>query len=264
MIADKAKIVVDTIFASPDAYRGAFVLVGGVLYSVQLYTDFSACVALAQGASQMFGIRLAENFALPYFARCISEFWGRRHLSLSFWLRDYVYIPLGGSRRGTLRKYLNIVATFFVSGLWHGNGHQFIAWGMMHAFYQIASSLTEGIRGRPPEAFGIPGDSIIRERIRHICTSFLVMCSWIMFRASSLSGGIFMLQSMFTTYNPWIFFDGTLLNLGLVWQEWAALMISITLHIRISLWQERFCIRDRILSCFFTRAARFMPSLLPQ
>ena len=251
MIADKAKIVVDTIFASPDTYRGAFVLVGGALYSVQLYTDFLACVTLAQGMSQMLGIHLAENFRHPYFARSISDFWGRWHLSLSFWLRDYVYIGLGGSRKGKLRKYLNIVVTFFVSGLWHGNGLRFIVWGMMHAFYQIFGAITKNARDRAVEAIGIPKDSSTRAFLSIICTFLLVTLTRIIYRAPSLSIGLFMVKSMFTTYNPWIFFDDSLLRLGLVWKEWAVLIISIAVHIRVSLWQESFCIRDAILELPF-------------
>lgn len=263
MIADKAKIVVDTIFASPDTYRGAFVLVGGILYSIQLYTDFLACVTLAQGASQMFGIHLAENFRHPYFARSISDFWGRWHLSLSFWLRDYVYIALGGSRKGALRKHLNVIATFFASGLWHGNGPQFIAWGMMHAFYQIAGALTKDARDRAVEAIGIPRDCSIRKHISGACTFFLAMCAWIMFRAPSLCDGIFMLKSMFTTYNPWIFFDDSLLRLGLGWKDCIVLVFSIALHIRVSLWQEEFCIRDHILSWpFCARCALYAFSVI--
>ena len=216
MIADKAKIVVDTIFGNPEIYSGFFVLVGGTLYSIQLYADFLSCTTLAQGVSQMFGIHLAENFNHPYFATSIKDFWGRWHMSLSFWLRDYVYIPLGGSRHGTLRKYLNIIATFFVSGIWHGNGLNFVFWGMMHAFYQISGDLSRGARDSFVELLGIPRDSGARKSISRICTFFLAMTAWIMFRAASLPQGLLMLKSMFTTYNPWIFFDDSLLRLGLV------------------------------------------------
>lgn len=247
MIADKAKVVVDTIFGNPDAYRGCFVLVGGVLYSIQLYTDFLACVTLAQGVSRLFGIHLAENFNHPYFARSIKEFWGKWHMSLSFWLRDYIYIPLGGSRKGKLRKYINIIITFFVSGLWHGNGPQFIVWGMMHAFYQVAGGLTEGMRNFVFAKLGILKQSDARYWIDRIWTFLLAMTAWIMFRAASLSDGLFMLQSVYSTYNPWILFDDSLLSLGLGWKEWVVLIFSIMTHIQVSLWQERFEVCDKVL-----------------
>ena len=116
MIADTAGVVVDQIFNNYEAYERFYVLVGGVLYSLQLYTDFMACVSISQGVSQMFGISLSENFNRPYFATSIKDFWRRWHMSLSSWLRDYVYIPLGGNRGGKARKYLNILLTFAVSG----------------------------------------------------------------------------------------------------------------------------------------------------
>lgn len=120
MIADKAGIVVDTVFGDPQTYQGEYVLAAGILYSIQLYTDFLACVCLAQGCAELFGIRLADNFRHPYFAESVKDFWSRWHISLSTWLRDYIYIPLGGSRRGKIRKYINLVITFVVSGIWHG------------------------------------------------------------------------------------------------------------------------------------------------
>ena len=112
------------------------------LYSLQLYTDFLSCTTLAQGASELFGIEIIDNFHHPYFAVSVQDFWRRWHISLSTWLKDYVYIPLGGSRAGKLRKYINLFITFLISGFWHGEGVKFIFWGLLHAVYQIVGSIT--------------------------------------------------------------------------------------------------------------------------
>lgn len=129
MIANKASVIVDAVFDHPDTYKGCFVLVAGVLYSFQLYADFQSCVSLSQGAAQLFGIELPDNFHQPYFSTTIKEFWRRWHISLSSWLRDYIYIPLGGSRVGRFRKYFNLVFTFAVSGIWHGSTWKYLLWG---------------------------------------------------------------------------------------------------------------------------------------
>ena len=263
MIADKAKIVTDTIFSSPDVYSGFFVLVGGILYNIRLYTDFLSCVTLAQGVSQLFGIRLAENFNHPYFATSIKDFWGRWHISLSFWLRDYVYFSLGGSRKGKLRKYINIVITFLVSGAWHGTGWNYIVWGLMHSFYQIFGELTKPFRDVFVERIGIPKDSSARKCIACACTFFLVMTTRIISGSRNLDQGLLMLKSMFTTYNPWIFFDDSLLRLGLVWKEWVVLLISIYILFCVSSRQELFCIRDRILEQpFCVRCALYVIAVI--
>ena len=112
MIADKTAIVVNTVFDNYAKYTGFYVLLGAVLYSIQLYTDFQSCVSISQGVAQLFGIEVINNFDHPYFSTSIRDFWRRWHISLSYWLRDYVYIPLGGNRNGIGRKYINLAITF--------------------------------------------------------------------------------------------------------------------------------------------------------
>lgn len=129
MIADKAGVVVNTVFDNSSAYSGLYYAVAGSLYSLQLYADFLACTTLSRGAAVLFGIQLYENFNHPYFANSIRDFWRRWHISLSTWLRDYIYIPLGGNRKGKGRKYLNLVITFLISGVWHGGTLKYMFWG---------------------------------------------------------------------------------------------------------------------------------------
>jgi len=140
VIADRLGIFVNTVFDRYEDLYGVILYLGAVGYAIQLYTDFSGCVDICRGVSGLFGIELAHNFNRPYLSRSIKEFWGKWHMSLSSWLKDYVYIPLGGNRKGTARKYLNLLITFLISGLWHGAGFNFFLWGGMHAVFQILGS----------------------------------------------------------------------------------------------------------------------------
>ncbi len=245
MIADRADIIVREIFEHPKQYTGCYILVAGILYSLELYADFLACVKLSQGSAALFGITLSENFRRPYFACSVKEFWRRWHISLSSWLRDYIYIPLGGSKGGTVAKYKNLLVTFF-SGVWHGAGYKFIFWGMMHACYQIAGSLSAPVKERFYRRIQMPQG--IKTCLQRAGVFFWVMCAWIIFRADRLTTGLFMLKSMFFVHNPWILFNDKLLTLGLDWKEWCVLTGSVCVLFYIEHKQEQgISIRNVIL-----------------
>lgn len=129
MIADRAAIYVDVVFDSFYTYSGMYILVATILFAFQIYCDFAGYSIIAMGAARMLGIELMSNFECPYFSKTVSEFWTRWHVSLGSWFRDYLYIPLGGNRKGTLKKYCNKMSVFFVSGLWHGANWTFFIWG---------------------------------------------------------------------------------------------------------------------------------------
>lgn len=247
-IADKAGIIVDRIFNNYLAYRGMYVLVGGILYSFQLYADFQACTCLAQGVSGLFCIDIINNFDHPYLATSIKDFWRRWHISLSSWLRDYVYIPLGGNRKGKVRKYINLLATFAVSGIWHGAGFKFLFWGLLHGFYQVAGEVLMPVRLKIREKMNIEVPQAACKLFKTIVTFTLVMLAWIIFRADHLKTGLYMIASIFTVRNPWILTDDSLFRLGLDWKEFYLLVICLLILLTVSLLQERgIRIRDRIL-----------------
>ena len=239
MIVDKAAVIVNAIFDNYQSYSGFYVLVAAVLYSIQLYADFMSCVTISQGTAQMFGINIIDNFYHPYFSPSVKEFWRRWHISLSSWLRDYVYIPLGGNRKGKISKYCNLIITFAVSGLWHGGRWKFLFWGILHAMYQIAGELTYNLRNRCFEKIQMPKDCNVRKIIETVFTFFFVMTAWIIFRAESLKTGIKMIINMFNTFNPWIFFDNSLFRLGLGQKEWEVLFMSIVVLFTVSFIQEK-------------------------
>lgn len=239
MIADRAAVVVDEIFGLSHQYVGCYVLVAGILYSIQLYADFAACISISKGVANLFGIQLADNFHHPYLAVSVRDFWHRWHMSLSEWLKDYVYIPLGGSRKGRIRTFINLILTFVVSGIWHGAGLRFVVWGLMHAAYQIMGQLTKNLQRRAAKVLKLEEALEVKTWIRRIWTFVCVMVAWIIFRAENLRTGLQMIASMFRVRNVWIFTNDALLSLGLDWKEWVVLMVSILILLMVSMKQEK-------------------------
>lgn len=181
IIADRVAIVADHAFANYGSMSSGALLIGAMLYSIQIYCDFSGYSDIALGSSQVMGIRLMENFKQPYMARGISEFWERWHVSLSTWFRDYVYIPLGGNRKGEVRRRMNVFIVFLLSGLWHGANWTFIAWGAIHGVLVTLFPKT-------------PADSVKYKYLKRailIAVNFiLVTFCWVFFRANNISEAV--------------------------------------------------------------------------
>lgn len=239
MIADKAAIAVNQVFDLYPQYSGGYVWIGAVLYSFQLYADFLACTTLAQGVALLFGIELGDNFTRPYLAISVSDFWRRWHVSLSSWLKDYIYIPLGGNRKGKTRKYINIMITFCVSGIWHGYGVKYLVWGCLHAVYQVIGQLVDRPRRALYRLCGISDASRISVALKRVVTFLWITLAWVLFRAQNLKIGLSMIKNMFTEYNPWVFFGDRPFMLGLCWQEMVVLLLSLTLLYIVDKKQEK-------------------------
>jgi len=197
-IADNLAPSVNEIFNHHQSYSGSVLLLGAFLFAVQIYGDFSGYSDIARGISRFFGMELLLNFKFPYFSRNIAEFWRRWHISLSGWFRDYLYIPLGGSRKGTFLNIRNVFIIFLVSGFWHGANWTFIAWGLIHAFLFLPNFLLKNHKkdtlDLPVNAFFMP--SII-DVVRLLMTFFLVVLAWIFFRAPSISVAISYFRGIF-------------------------------------------------------------------
>lgn len=239
VIADRCNIVVNEIFGNYTGYDGLYFLIGGILYSLQLYTDFAGCVSIASGSAKMLGIELTQNFAHPYFALSIKDFWRRWHISLSRFLKDYIYIPLGGNRKGKLRKYSNLMLTFFISGIWHGIGTHFLIWGLLHGFYQVMGEVLLPVKERMLKITGMEKGCFAHCFFSRLFTCFLVMTAWIFFRAESTSKAVYMVCHMFMKWNPWILFSGQLYALGMTEEEWLLLILCIILLIVIAVLHEK-------------------------
>ncbi|MBR1692865.1 MAG: MBOAT family protein, partial [Lachnospiraceae bacterium] len=206
VVADNAAIIVNRIFGEYETYGGVYVLIGAFLYSIQLYADFAGCVCIARGSAGLFDIHLIDNFDHPYFSCSVKEFWGRWHISLSSFLKDYVYIPLGGNRKGKLRKYINLLLTFLVSGIWHGAGLSFLVWGMLHGLYQIAEDALAPVLTSLAEKLHIRTKTASFRLLLQIKTFVLVAFAWIFFRADSVRMALHMCRSVVTDRNLYVLF----------------------------------------------------------
>jgi len=178
VVADRLALIVNEIHSASELFDAVWLILGAVMYSFQVYTDFAGYTFIAIGSAYLFGIELVQNFASPYCSKSITEFWKRWHISLSSWLKDYVYIPLGGNRKGKLRKNLNTLIVFLLCGIWHGNGMSFVVWGLLHGIYSIFDS-----------SFGkkYTAEHGIEAAIRRLFTFMAVTVAWIFFRADSLA-----------------------------------------------------------------------------
>jgi alginate O-acetyltransferase complex protein AlgI len=197
-IADGCAIYVNQIFASYGDYSGSTLLLGAVFFSFQIYGDFSGYSDIAIGTARLFGFRLTRNFAFPYFSRDIAEFWRRWHISLSSWFRDYIYIPLGGSRGGTSMKVRNTLAIFLLSGLWHGANWTFVVWGLLNACYFLPLLLLDRNRTHtdvPAEGRWLPGP---REAMQIASTFLLTALAWVVFRADTMGDALRYLAGIFS------------------------------------------------------------------
>ena len=244
VIADRLGILVNYCFGNFKDLIGIVLYVGAIAYSIQLYTDFSGCVDFCRGISGLFGVNLVHNFNRPYLSLSIKEFWSRWHISLSSWLKDYIYIPLGGNRKGKFRKYINIIITFFVSGMWHGAGLNFLVWGLMHAIYQIIGDMTASFRGKFKRFIGVNKGSTSEKIYQMFITFHLVLFAWIFFRSGGMLNGIEYIKNMLCSFNPWVLMDGTLFTYGLS-QNFAILLIA---HIVILFFIEhRFAKQENVI-----------------
>ena len=183
-IADRLALYVGTVFDAPTAYPGLASIMAVAFYTIQIYCDFSGYSDMAIGMAQMLGIRTRENFNYPYFSRSIKEFWSRWHISLSSWLRDYIYIPLGGNRKGKMRKHLNTLAVFLVSGIWHGSSLSFVFWGALHGFWNMISTPKKD------------DDPVWKQILQVLVTILGVAFTWIFFRAKDLATAFTMIKHM--------------------------------------------------------------------
>lgn len=245
VIADRAAVVANQVFGNYAQYSGAEIIVGALMYAVQIYTDFSGCVDISRGIAEVLGISLTDNFDHPYFSVSIKDFWRRWHRSLSSWFRDYLYIPLGGSRKGRARKYLNLMIVFFVSGLWHGVGIHYIAWGLLQGIYQIAGELTQKTRYRFYDVCGINREGRLFRFGQRVVTFGWVVISWVFFRADGLAAALKMLRSAVFGY-PWLLTNGALLKLGLDGMDWNVLVVSLGVLLAVSHLQERMSVRQAL------------------
>lgn len=202
VVADNCAAGVNNIFIEAGNLDSISLIYGALLFTVQIYGDFSGYSDIAIGTARLFGINLMRNFNFPYFSRDIAEFWRKWHISLTTWFRDYIYIPLGGSRCGKLKGIRNTLVIFLTSGLWHGANWTFVLWGVYHAVLFIP--LLVAGKNRKHLSAVAAGKVLpsLREAVQMCVTFFLVMTGWVMFRAESISAAAGYYARMFTCFEP--------------------------------------------------------------
>jgi D-alanyl-lipoteichoic acid acyltransferase DltB (MBOAT superfamily) len=226
VIADRAAIVVDTVYDNADMYTGFYIVFATVLFAIQIYCDFYGYSTIARGAALSMGIRLTDNFEAPYFSKSVKEFWRRWHISLSGWFRDYLYIPLGGNRKGYVRKQGNLLFVFAVSGLWHGASLSYLFWGLLNGLFQVISDTTRRIKQKFHITYAI-GNSFSGRMLKTAGTFGLVTFAWLFFRAGSLSEASHLVKNMCSAFNWTVFFDGSLYGLGVAKDDMQVLVLAV-------------------------------------
>ena len=202
VIADRAAILVNTVYDKSSEFGGEMLLFATICFALQIYCDFASYSIIAKGAAKVMGFELMDNFRQPYFSTSIAEFWRRWHISLSSWFKDYLYIPLGGNRKGTVRKYFNLMVVFLVSGLWHGASWNFVIWGFLHGVYQIFGAVTLGARKCLCKVLRIDRSRSFYKMFQRIITFALVTFGWIFFRSEGLTQALGIIKSIFSDFEP--------------------------------------------------------------
>ncbi len=188
VIADRCAIIADNTFSNSHEYAGIQLIIGAIAFSIQIYCDFMGYSTIARGAGKVLGYNLIDNFKQPYFSTSIRDFWRRWHISLSFWLKDYLYIPLGGGEAycGRFRHYLNLIITFLVSGLWHGANWKFVLWGAIHGCCIVLESMLKPLKNYLINLFKIDKNNIYWRAFLVLKTFIIINIAWVFFRAENI------------------------------------------------------------------------------
>lgn len=227
VVADRMGIYVNAIYNQIYKREGFEVLVATLLFSAQIYYDFAGCTYIVIGIGKLLGFDLIRNFKRPYLATSVVDFWRRWHISLTNWLRDYIYIPLGGNRKGSIRKNINILIVFTISGIWHGSGLNYLVWGLLNGIYQIVGMLTLNTRDRICLKIGFDPTAGIIKVLRIIGVYIWMTSAWIFFRAKDLTQACLVYKKIFSVWNLGVLADGSLYQLGLNQRNWMVMLLCI-------------------------------------
>lgn len=233
VIADRASILVNQVYDNYKDYGFFELAIASVLFALQIYCDFGGYTNIARGAARVMGFSLMQNFRQPYFSINIRDFWRRWHISLTSWFTDYLYIPLGGNRKGFVRHCINTIIVFAISGLWHGASWHFVAWGILHAGYQVVGNLKNHISKRLGMKDGIQG-SFSQNLGKGIITFILVDFAWIFFAADHLRHAFGIFRQMLTTFQTTSIYE-----IGLDRGNWFMLCFGIGVLMTVDIIHER-------------------------
>ena len=190
VIADNLATVVDTVYSDTNVYSGWYLIIATILFAFQIYGDFGGYSLIAIGAARILGFQLIENFNAPYFSKSISEFWRRWHISLQNWFRDYIYIPLGGNKKGRIRQYINTMTVFLISGLWHGAAWHYVIWGGINGLFCVVGARVKSGKEKVLSKLNINRQLFCYRLLSVISTFVLIDLTWIFFRAETVTQAV--------------------------------------------------------------------------
>ncbi len=239
LVADRLAVLVNTAYSGYEALTGASLAFAVVLYAIQLYCDFSGYSYIAIGTARVLGFHIMDNFRQPYFATSVRNFWQRWHISLSQWLRGYVYISLGGGRCSKIKVYRNVMITFLVSGIWHGAGWHYVVWGGLHGIYQTVSRMTSNIRKGIVQTVHIPTDCFGYRLWQRFITFFLVDFAWLFFRAESVGSAMAILKKIFFEFGFKQTMSDKLYLLGTDWTRFKIMFIELCVILIVDIFHEK-------------------------
>lgn len=239
VIADRIAVVADQVFDHYYMYGTVVLILGAIAFSIQIYCDFAGYSSIAIGSAKALGFDLAENFAAPYLSGSISEFWRNWHISLNKWLRDYLYIPLGGSRCGKWKHYRNILITFSVSGLWHGANWTYIFWGLLNGIYQVIEIMISPIMRKLHMICHTKKESFGYHLFKIAVTYILISLAWIFFRAENVSVAFDYIGRMLFRHDWWVLFDESIYMLGLDRREMNIVWFGILVVLAVDIIRKR-------------------------
>lgn len=229
VVADRAALLVNTVYGNYRIYGATALITATFFFAIQIYCDFASYSYLTLGSAKILGFNLIQNFQAPYFSKSISEFWRRWHISLSSWLRDYLYIPLGGNRRGKAMKYINTIIIFLVSGIWHGANWGYIVWGLLHGVFIVIGEITKPFKLEIAKKLHFKTKSFSYRLMQTVITFLLVCFTWIFFKTEELGAAIEVLRRIIVKWDPWTLFDGTLYSWGLADRDFRITLFTIML-----------------------------------
>lgn len=263
VIADRAAIIVNTIMGNLEKYQGFYIVIALTLGVVQLYTDFSGCMDIARGVSEVLGIQLEKNFDRPFFSSSVAEFWRRWHITLGVWFKDYVYMPVATSRwmmkintkvkknRGVnayklVSAALPLMIVWLLTGLWHGTGWNYVVWGIYYGTLIILGMVFEGKFKKIEAALHINTEAASWRILQHIRIFFVFMGGRLLTAPGTLENTVIATRQMFSQFNIWVFFDSSLYSLGLDRPNFILLLLTIVVLWAVSMLQSRGSVREMI------------------
>lgn len=256
-VADTAALLVNAVYNDVTNYTGVQLVLATVLFAFQIYCDFSGYSDIAIGAANVLGFKLMHNFYHPYFAQNVVDFWRRWHISLSGWFMDYIYIPLGGSRKGNVRTYVNIMITFLISGLWHGAAYTFVVWGALNGLYNVCERLLFGkkqrqIRQRQKNGLPVKEPPLYRRIFNALVTFAFIDFSWIFFRANSMTDAVYIVRNLFSDIGSLFtpgYITSILTPMGFFDKNGWAVILCIVIMLAVEMWEGKATLVQRINKC---------------